>query len=158
MSGTNEPNVARRAPGPAVAATLHGLLVAGAAACTLLAGAAVRAGEADVVAATATCSAERVCRFEVTVKHADTGWKHYADRYEVLGPDGTVIGTRVLRHPHVHEQPFTRALGGVEIPGGVDRVTVRAHDSVDGYGGAEKAVALTIPEPGAPGDSGEAGP
>jgi len=51
MSGTNEPNVARRAPGPAVAATLHALLVAGAAACTLLAGAAVRAGEANVVAA-----------------------------------------------------------------------------------------------------------
>jgi hypothetical protein len=100
-----------------------------------------RAGEADVVAARAEC-AERMCRFFVTVRHADEGWKHYADRYEVLAPDGSVLATRVLQHPHVEEQPVTRALGGVRIPAGITRVRVRAHDLVHGYGGAETSVEI----------------
>jgi hypothetical protein len=102
-----------------------------------------RAGEADVVAARAECAA-RVCRFSVTLKHADEGWKHYADRYEVLAADGSVLATRVLQHPHVAEQPVTRELDDVRIPAGVARVRVRAHDSVHGYGGAEASV--EIPE------------
>jgi len=104
-------------------------------------------GEADVVVARASCSTERVCRFSVTVKHADIGTSHYADRYEIVGPDGAVIATRVLRHPHVHEQPFTRILSGVELPDGVDRVTVRAHDSVHAFGGHEVEVVIRIGEP-----------
>lgn len=107
------------------------------------------AGEADVVVARATCNAERICLFTVTVRHADTGWRHYADGFEVLGPDGAVLGTRVLQHPHVHEQPFTRTLAGVEIPPGVERVTVRARDSVHAYGGstAEVELAFAPPDP-----------
>ena len=100
-----------------------------------------RAGEADVVAARAECAA-RVCRFFVTVRHADEGWKHYADRYEVLAPDGSVLATRVLQHPHVAEQPFTRALTGVRIPAGLEEVRLRAHDLVHGYGGAELRVGI----------------
>jgi len=99
------------------------------------------AGEADVVAARAVC-AERVCRFFVTVRHADEGWKHYADRYEVLAPDGSVLATRVLQHPHVEEQPVTRRLDGVRIPAGIARVRVRAHDLVHGHGGAEASVEI----------------
>jgi hypothetical protein len=45
-------------------------------------------------------------------------------------------------HPHENEQPFTRSLTGVAIPDGVTEVTIRAHDSVDGYGGKEFTVAL----------------
>jgi hypothetical protein len=107
------------------------------------------AGEADVVVARATCNAERICLFTVTVRHADTGWRHYADRFEVLDADGAVLGTRVLQHPHVHEQPFTRTLAGVEIPPGVERVTVRAGDSVHAYGGrtAEVELAFAPPDP-----------
>ncbi|MEM7488943.1 MAG: hypothetical protein AAF390_07435 [Pseudomonadota bacterium] len=75
-------------------------------------------------------------RFDVTVSHGDTGWDHYADGWEVLGPDGARLGYRELLHPHVEEQPFTRSLGGVQIPDGVDTVTVRAHDNVDGWGDA----------------------
>ena len=82
-------------------------------------------------------------RFEVTVQHPDTGWDHYADRWDVLAPDGRVLGTRVLLHPHEHEQPFTRSLGGVFIPDDIKEVTIRARCSVDGYdGGAEVTVLL----------------
>ncbi len=99
------------------------------------------AGEADVIEVAATRMGE-TWRFDVTVRHADTGWDHYADAWEVVAPDGTVLGTRTLFHPHVTEQPFTRSLSGVAIPDGVTEVTIRAHDSVDGYGGAEMTVTL----------------
>ncbi len=103
---------------------------------------AVQAGEADVLAVQALPDGEGRWRFNVTVAHADEGWDHYADKWEVLTPDGTVLGTRVLLHPHESEQPFTRSLGGVAVPAGIEQVTVRAHDSVHGLGGAEAAVAL----------------
>ena len=47
---------------------------------------------------------------------ADSGWDHYANRWEVLEPEGQVIATRTLLHPHVDEQPFTRSLSGIHIP------------------------------------------
>jgi len=72
-------------------------------------------------------------RFDVTLEHADTGWDHYADGWEVMSPAGDILGKRVLAHPHVDEQPFTRSLSGVRIPQGVNTVTIRAHDSVHGY-------------------------
>jgi hypothetical protein len=107
------------------------------------AGPAARAGEANVLAATLTRVADGSFRVEVTVRHADQGWDHYADAFEVVAPDGRVLGTRILLHPHVEEQPFTRSLPGVEIPDEVTQVTIRARDSVDGYGGQE----LTVPVP-----------
>lgn len=92
-------------------------------------------GEADVVGVEVVKDGSTSYRFNVSVSHGDTGWKHYADRWEVLGPDDSVLGTRTLLHPHVDEQPFTRSLSGVEIPEGITEVSVRAHDSVHGYGG-----------------------
>ncbi len=100
-----------------------------------------RAGEADVVRAEARAEGG-AWRFRVTVAHGDTGWDHYADKWDVVAPDGTVLGTRVLLHPHETEQPFTRSLGGVEIAQGVNEVTLRAHDSRHGYGGQEVTVEL----------------
>jgi hypothetical protein len=94
------------------------------------------AGEADVIDVKTTPEAGGTWRFDVTVRHADEGWDHYADKWEVLSPEGKVLATRVLVHPHETEQPFTRSLGGVSIPAGIDRVIVRAHDSVHLYGGA----------------------
>ena len=73
-------------------------------------------------------------RFDVTVAHTDTGWDHYADAWQVLAPDGTVLGTRELLHPHAEEQPFTRSLGGVAVPPELTHVAVRARDSVHGWG------------------------
>jgi hypothetical protein len=107
-----------------------------------LAASAVQAGEADVLAVQALPEGEGRWRFNVTVAHADEGWDHYADKWEVLAPDGTVLGIRILLHPHESEQPFTRSLGGVAIPAGIDQVTVRAHDSAHGLGGVEAVVEL----------------
>jgi hypothetical protein len=98
------------------------------------------AGCADVIAAEATPQGGGAWAFEVTVRSADTGWEKYADAWEVAGPDGTVYGVRVLTHPHVDEQPFTRSLAGVEIPSGVRSVTVRARDSVAGFCGETATV------------------
>ena len=83
-----------------------------------------------------------VLRFDVTVRHDDSGWDHYADRFEIVGPDGDVLGTRVLLHPHETEQPFTRGVSGIVVPEGVTTVSVRAHDSVHGFGGVEIIVAV----------------
>jgi hypothetical protein len=100
------------------------------------------AGEADVVGVKATPGSNGTWRFDVAVRHDDAGWDHYADAWDILGPDGTVLGTRKLLHPHETEQPFTRSLSGVAIPDVVTTVTIRAHDSVHGYGGAEMTVEL----------------
>jgi hypothetical protein len=107
-----------------------------------LASAASTAGEADVVGVEVSKEGGGTYRFDVTVAHEDEGWDHYADAWDVVGPDGAVLGTRVLLHPHENEQPFTRSLGGVAIPDGVTEVTLRAKDSVHDYGGAEISVAL----------------
>ena len=101
------------------------------------------AGQADVVAVEAIPENWNIWRFTVTVRHDDEGWDHYADQWDVVGPDGTVYGSRVLAHPHENEQPFTRSLSGVEIPEGVTQVTIRARDSVHGYGGAEMTIRLS---------------
>lgn len=102
----------------------------------------VLAGEADVVGVKVTPESGGTFRFDVTVRHDDTGWEHYADRWDVVGADGTVYGERVLLHPHVNEQPFTRSLGGVSVPDGVTEIVIRAHDNVDGLGGKEMTVKL----------------
>ncbi len=103
---------------------------------------AARAGEADVVAVVATVSAAGVYRFDVTLLHEDSGWEHYADAWEIRDGDGKVLASRVLAHPHVNEQPFTRSLDEVRPPASLRRVTVAAHDSLHGYGGAEMTVDL----------------
>lgn len=108
----------------------------------LAATAPVMAGEADVLDVRISRTGDDTYAFAVTVRHGDTGWEHYADRWEVVAPDGTVLGTRVLLHPHETEQPFTRSQSGIRIPADVEAVTVRAHDSVHGLGGAELSVAV----------------
>jgi hypothetical protein len=107
----------------------------------LVAAGAALAGEADVLDVEVTAANEGD-RFTVTVRHADEGWDHYADRFEVVTPEGEILGVRTLHHPHVDEQPFTRSLSGVLVPDDVDRVLVRARDSVHGYGGEMIEVAL----------------
>ncbi len=100
------------------------------------------ADPANVVGATATKTAPGTYSFDVTIRSDETGWDKYADRWEILAPDGTILGTRELLHPHETEQPFTRSLAGVAIPAGTREVTIRAHDKVEGFGGAELTVTL----------------
>ncbi|WP_420337666.1 hypothetical protein [Roseibium sp.] len=91
----------------------------------------VFAGDVEIVDAAAKEGAGG-WTFSVTLKHGDTGWDHYADLWEVYTPEGKLLGKRVLAHPHVNEQPFTRSLSGVQIPNGVTTVIIRARDSVHG--------------------------
>ena len=100
------------------------------------------AGEADVVDATIQAVSNTSFRVNATIRHGDTGWNHYADAFDVLDEQGKVLGTRILHHPHVDEQPFTRGLT-LTIPEGVRRVTIRARDSLHEYGG--KAFVLDVP-------------
>lgn len=107
-------------------------------------------GNADVVFVRAVEQPGGAWTFHVTVQHPDMGWEDYADGWDVMTPDGRVLKsdpedpfTRLLLHPHVDEQPFTRSQSGLIVPPGVSKVTVRAHDLVDGYGGNEVAVDLS---------------
>ena len=73
-------------------------------------------------------------RVSVTIRHADTGWDDYADGWRVIA-DGEVVGTRVLAHPHVEEQPFTRSMSGIAIPEDAGTVEVESSTNVTGWGG-----------------------
>lgn len=82
-------------------------------------------------------------QFSVTLSHPDTGWDHYADGWRVLDMDGNELGLRVLAHPHVNEQPFTRSLGGVVVPEGTSQVQIQARCLVDGW--EERKYTLELP-------------
>lgn len=106
--------------------------------------------EANVMFVTAVQTTDGAWGFEVTVRHNDEGWDHYADGWDVVTPDGTVLKTnpddeftRVLLHPHDNEQPFTREQSGLTIPDDVTEVTVRAHCNVHDFGGRDVVVDLT---------------
>ena len=95
------------------------------------------AGEADIVKVKASQGSKGKWTFHVTVRHGDTGWEHFANRWEVLSTEREILETRVLAHPHEHEQPFTRSLSGIALPKGTKAVIIRAHDSQHNYGGKE---------------------
>ncbi|MBL4772400.1 MAG: hypothetical protein JKX98_01985 [Alcanivoracaceae bacterium] len=102
------------------------------------------AGEADVLVVDVTKNTNNTYSFSVTVSHKDSGWDHYVNKWEVIDKDNNVLAVRVLHHPHVNEQPFTRSLSGIEIPDSINTVTVRAYDSVHEYGG--KTLMVKLPE------------
>ncbi len=101
------------------------------------------AGEADVIQVDTKQFNDNTYHFNVTISHKDTGWKHYVNKWDIIGKDGIVFGARTLHHPHVNEQPFTRSLSGVVIPVHIKSVTIRAHDSMHQYGG--KVITVEIP-------------
>ncbi len=104
------------------------------------------AGEADIINVVIRHSFDDVYNFDVTVKHQDQGWEHFANGWEVVSADGKVLAVRVLRHPHNNEQPFTRSMP-VQIPQGTTEVTIRAHDLVHEYGGCEMTVKIPVNSP-----------
>jgi len=102
----------------------------------------VVAGEADVIDVKVRRCAPDVYDFDVTVRSVDKRSDYYADAFEVLSPEGKLLGRRVLLHPHESEQPFTRDLYGVRIPASVTEVLVRARHKPRGYDGATMRVKL----------------
>ena len=89
------------------------------------------AGDAQVVGAKFKHLGGNEYRFDVTLQHKDTGWDHYANAWLVYDMEGNLLGERVLYHPHVNEQPFTRSLT-VSIPETINKVMIKAQDSVHG--------------------------
>lgn len=84
----------------------------------------------------------------VTLRHADTGWEHYADAWRVTTAEGEVLSHRTLYHPHVAEQPFTRSGSAFSLPPGTARVVVEARDTVHGW--SEDRVEIDIALPSGP--------
>lgn len=70
---------------------------------------------------------------KVTLQHSDTGWDHYADSWRIVDNDGNLLGNRMLHHPHVNEQPFTRGLSGIKIPKETTTIYIEAHDKIHGW-------------------------
>jgi hypothetical protein len=64
--------------------------------------------------------------FAVKIRSDDTGWDQYADRWEVLNGTRGIIYQRVLGHPHVNEQPFTRSLNGMKVPADIKTEVLRS--------------------------------
>jgi len=91
------------------------------------------AGDVKILAAEFQSSDGNRWSVSVTLEHGDTGWDHYADNWRVVDGEGNILGDRVLYHPHVDEQPFTRSLGSVKVPEGVTKVYIEAHDKVHGW-------------------------
>lgn len=80
--------------------------------------------------------------FDVTVSSPYDTAERYADAFRIVGDDGQVYGIRELLHDHANEQPFTRSLGGVDIPPSVNTVTIQGRDQVYGWGGETVTVDL----------------
>ncbi len=97
-----------------------------------LMGAPAFADPAQVEAVTLTQRAD-AWTVSVTISHGDTGLDDYADGWRVETPGGEILGTRVLHHPHVEEQPFTRSLGGLSLPDDVTEIVVRTRTTVTGW-------------------------
>lgn len=84
----------------------------------------------------------------VTLKHNDTGWDHYADEWRIVDIDGHVLGNRVLLHPHIDEQPFTRSTNGILVPDKITTVFIEAHDKIDGWMKSRLTVNLDLTDDG----------
>ena len=97
----------------------------------------------DVIDVTVTEEPGGTYRFDVTISSPYDTPERYADAWRVITPDGEQLGIRELLHDHAAEQPFTRSLGGVEIPDGVSTVVVEARDLVNGWGGATVEVEVS---------------
>ena len=100
------------------------------------------AGEADVVDVLTIRQSNGNFVFRVSVLHTDEGWEHYADAFEIVSLSGEILATRILAHPHVNEQPFTRSII-VKLDPSIRTVTIRAKDKIHQYGG--KTIEVTLP-------------
>ena len=105
------------------------------------------AGEVSIEAANFRNTGAEQWSVNTTLKHADTGWDHYADNWRIVDENGKVLGERVLQHPHVDEQPFTRSLS-VNIPTSITTVFIEAHDKKHGWTSRRLKVDLNMAKDG----------
>jgi len=119
------------------------MLMKGVGAVMLLAPLYVLAGEVEILAAGFVRQSDQSWNVDVTLQHADSGWEHYADAWRIVTVKGNVLGLRTLVHPHVNEQPFTRSLGSVKLPAGMNRVYIEAHDKVHGWSAQRLVINLS---------------
>ena len=55
------------------------------------------AGEPSVLDAKAHTNGNGTYSISATLIHKDEGWEHYANKFEVLGPDQQILATRELK-------------------------------------------------------------
>ena len=68
----------------------------------------------------------------VGISSPDTGCTQYADWWEIVTPDGTLLYRRILGHSHVTEQPFVRSGNTVTLDKDQE-VYIRMHMNNTGY-------------------------
>lgn len=100
------------------------------------------AGKADVVKVTYHKLSSGNYNFHVSIQHDDSGWDHYANRWEILDLQGNILAVRDLRHPQLDKDTYQKTKNNIEIPEGIRTVQVRAHDIMHGYGGHVMTVEL----------------
>lgn len=91
------------------------------------------ANDVQIFAVTVIHQSQNEYLVNVTLEHHDTGWEHYADEWRIVDQQGIILGTRVLLHPHVQEQPFTRALSNVKLNDKHTVIYIEAHDKQHGW-------------------------
>jgi len=88
---------------------------------------------ADVISVNVTGEAGQFS-FSVEIMSPDIDCDQYADWWEVIDENGSLVYRRILLHSHAQEQPFIRSGGPVTIK--LDQeILVRAHMNNSGYGG-----------------------
>jgi hypothetical protein len=80
--------------------------------------------------------------FRVKILHDDTGWENYVEAWEIIGPEGEVLGERPFFEPKPEKTEQLTALSGVPIPTEIESVKIRARHYPDGYPGEEVLVEL----------------
>ena len=88
--------------------------------------------EASIISITVSGS-ENNYTFNVGISSPDTGCEQYANWWEVITEERSLIYRRILGHSHVNEQPFVRSGGIVPITAS-QTVIIRAHMNTSGYG------------------------
>jgi hypothetical protein len=104
----------------------------------------VFAGGADVIDGKITRDSNGRYSVFATIQHNDEEPKHFVNKFQVLTPDGKVIGEMYFLESHLHEQPFVGMAQSVKVPDGVRELRLRAHDRLHGYSGKE--FKLKVPE------------
>ncbi|TCV88047.1 hypothetical protein [Sulfurirhabdus autotrophica] len=97
----------------------------------------------DVISVKVQARGDNRFDFDATIASPYDTPQRYADAFRVINKDGMTYGVRKLFHDHAGEQPFTRDPYGVDIPAGIQSVTIQAGDQKYGYGG--KTVQVTLP-------------